>query len=240
MRYLRSWTRADPATDLVVVFPPAGSGCMRLRSVAEGRPADRVVVGVQLPGREDRLAEPMPATLDHGVAAIAAELRVLPRRRLGLLGISLGGLLAFAVARMLEKSQAAADDVCVAAARSPQFWRSYQADPSDAEIDAMLGFAWRASPMGAYAADVLRRDLRLAADYDIGQAVLEHTPLRVVSGRHDVVAAERQMAAWQTCSAHYRGQSVLDADHQQFLDKEVLDSMIDDMFARVHVREEPC
>ena len=235
MRYVRSWSPADPDADLVVVFPPAGSGCMRLRALAERQPADRVVVGVQLPGREDRLAEPMPA-LDDAVAAIAAELRALPRRRLGLIGISLGGLLAFAVARVLERGQSSADQVCIAAARAPQFWRSYQAEPSAAEFDAMLGSGWRESPVGAYAAEVLRRDLRLAAGYDVGQAVLERTPLRTVAGRRDVVATEEQMRTWQTRSARYRGQCVLDASHQQFLDKDVLDPMIDEMFARRRFR----
>lgn len=237
---MRGWAPTDAHRDVVVVFPPAGSGCMRLRGLAVTRPAHRRVLGVQLPGREDRLSEPMPP-FGAVVAGIAEEIRALPRRRLGLLGISLGGLLAFCVALELERVGQEADEVCVTAARAPEFWRGYRAEPSPAELDAMLGPGWSQSPVASYAAEVLRRDLRLAAGYDIGAAVLERTALRSVSGRGDVVATEEQMRAWSLRSARYRGQGVVDAGHQRFLDPDVLEPMIDDFFVPVRIeKEEPC
>jgi surfactin synthase thioesterase subunit len=228
--YLRSWSSTGPDTDLIVVFPPAGGGCMRLRPLAGLQPADRAVCGVQLPGREDRLAEPMPL-FDEAVAAIAGELRELPRRRLGLLGISLGGLLAFAVAAALERAGAAADEVSVAAARSPEQWLTYQAERPADEIDAMLGPGWQNSPVGPYAAAVLQRDLGFAAGYDIGDVVLERTALRSVAGRRDVVATVDQMLGWRTRSTDFRGQRVLDVGHQGFVEKDVLEPMINELFA---------
>lgn len=234
------WADADADTDLVAVFPPAASGCMRLRAVAERQPAGRTVVGVQLPGREDRLAEPPAETADIAAAAVASELAALPRRRLGLLGISLGGLLAYLVARQFERDGDPVDEICIAAARSPEFWLGYPAEPPQDEIDAMLGPGWRESPAGPYAAEVLHRDLRLAAGYDIGPAVLEHTPLRTVSGHRDVVVGEEQMRRWRARAARFRGQRVLDVTHRQFLDRDVLEPMIDDLFTAPRAQEVPC
>lgn len=240
MSYLRVWTTVDEDTDVVAVFPSAGSGCMRLRALAERQPAGRAVIGVQLPAREDRLAEPPAETADAVAVAVAAELGALPRRRLGLLGISFGGLLGYLVARQFEHVDTPVDELCVAAARSPGFWLDYPVEPPEGEIDEMIGRGWQESPLGTYAAKVLRGDLRLAAGYDIGPEVLQSTPLRTVSGGRDVVVTEEQMREWPRHAAHFRGQRVLDVSHRQFLDQDVLDPMIDDLFTAPRAQEVPC
>lgn len=239
MSYLRTWSPTGADRDLIVVFPPAGSGCLRLGECGVPQSADRVVAGVQLPGREDRLAEPMPA-FDEAVTAIAEEVRTLPRRRLGLLGISLGGLLAFRVAVALERAGIPVSEAWVVAARAPEFWRDYQADPPAAEVDAMLGAGWNSSSAGTYAAEVLYRDLRMAAGYDIGKLALRHAALRSVSGRRDLVTTEAQMRNWQMRSAHYLGHLVLDADHQAFTGTDVLSFIVSEMLSSGLVSEGTC
>lgn len=207
---------------------------MRLRALADRQPEGRALVGVQLPGRDDRVADPMPPELADVVGEVVAELARLPRRRLGLVGVSLGGLLAFETARVLERDAAQpADEVCAVAARAPEFWRDYPADPSHDEIDAMMGPGLRETVLGTYVTHILRSDLRLAAGYDSRGARLERTPLRSVAGRRDVVVTEAQMRPWSSRAMVCAGHTTVDVEHYRFLDDDVLPSIVDATFADV-------
>jgi len=226
--YLRSWQPAPAAdTDVALLLPAAGSGCLRLQAVAPLLPAGATAVGVQLPGREDRLPEPPAASIAEVVAAVAAELAGLPRRRLLLVGISLGGLLTFELARALEAAGAAAAGLLVLAARAPEFWRDFPSeDPPAAEVAALLPPAVRDSEFAGYAGEVLRADLRLTAGYEVRPTALAATPLWTGSGSRDDVVTTEQMRGWRARSADYRGHRVLPADHHDIAEPGVLADLV--------------
>jgi surfactin synthase thioesterase subunit len=205
------------------MLPPAGSGCLRLQSVVPLLPAGTHAFGVQLPGREDRLPEPPAASLAEVVAAVAAELAGLPRRRLLLVGISLGGLLAYELGLALEAAGNAAAGLLVLAARAPEFWRNYPSENlPETEEAALLPPAVRDSAFAEYASAALRADLRLTAGYELGPTALATTPLWTASGSRDEVVTIEQMQGWRSRSVDFRSHQVLDADHHDITRPDVL------------------
>ncbi|MFI2411925.1 thioesterase II family protein [Streptomyces sp. NPDC018947] len=244
MTYLRHFTAGTgsgtqeagggDASPTVVVFPQAGAGCLRLHAVVPVLPPGVNLLGVQLPGREDRLADAPAHDLSEVVDRIAAECFARTRstaaaRRgpLLLLGVSLGAVIAYEVARKLESEGAAARSLVVAAARSPEHWRTFPAaDPSPEQVTALLHPSVRESAFARYAAATMRADLRLMAGYDVPPTGLTRTSLRSVSGRHDSVATTAQMSGWRDRTTDYRGHQVIDADHHAFMSQDVLADML--------------
>ncbi|MFF2040903.1 thioesterase II family protein [Kitasatospora sp. NPDC058170] len=91
------WLPAAPrpgASRRLVILPHAGSGTAAWFRWAAGLPADVEVRVARLPGRENRLAEPAPASAAEAVDALARALRSLPGMPLVVLGHSLGAALA--------------------------------------------------------------------------------------------------------------------------------------------------
>ncbi|MGW4227885.1 thioesterase II family protein [Streptomyces sp. NPDC004980] len=239
MTYLRSFSTAgDNASATVVVFPQAGAGCLRLRSSASALPSGPNLLGVQMPGREDRLHDSPANGLSEVVDCISAELcdHAL-HRPLVFLGVSLGALIAYEVARKLEPEGAGPRSLVVAAARSPEYWGSFPAaNPPSAELTALLHPSVCDSEIAHYALATLRSDVRLMAGYRVPSTPLTSTSLRSVSGRRDSVATTAQMSGWRDRATHYQGHQVIDADHHEFMDQDVLIGILSD----VAFETDPC
>jgi surfactin synthase thioesterase subunit len=237
----------DSESTTVVVFPQAGAGCLRLRATVSALPSGLNLLGVQMPGREDRLQDAPASDLAEVVDRIAAECVVAAYgstergdgtesrdpargRPLVFLGVSLGAVIAYEVARKLESQGAAPRSLVVAAARSPEHWSTFPAaNPPSAEVTALLHPSVRESESARYAIATMRADLRLMADYRVPSSRLTSTSLRSVSGRHDSVATTAQMAGWRDRSTDYRGHQVIDADHHAFMTHDVLVGMLSDI-----------
>src|SRR6185503_13776935 len=82
---------------------PAGSGCGRFRDWQSELGDTVSVVGVQLPGREERLDEPHPSSLDEIVTAVTREALAYadPDAPLVVFGESFGGLIGYELTRRL-------------------------------------------------------------------------------------------------------------------------------------------
>lgn len=90
-----------PVSHRLVCFPHAGGGAQGFRSWT-GILRTTEVWAVQLPGREHRFGEPPVSDLQTIVGAVAAELAAAVARPTVFFGHSMGGLVAFEVARELE------------------------------------------------------------------------------------------------------------------------------------------
>ncbi|MEU0088079.1 thioesterase domain-containing protein [Streptomyces sp. NPDC006274] len=238
MTYLRTFTAEDDAATTVVVFPQSGAGCLRLRTVVPALPAGPHLLGVQMPGREDRLQDAAPGSLSEVVDRVSSELRDPARRRpMVFLGVSLGAVIAHEVARKLESEDAAPGLLVVAAARSPEWWSAFPAaDPPLAELTALLPPSVRGTEPARYALAAMASDLRLMAGYRVPSAPLSRTSLRSVAGCRDSIVTSEQMSGWRERSTDYRGHQVIDADHHEFMDQDVLVGLLADAASRTAAR----
>ncbi len=82
----------------LLCFPPAGGGPSVYYPWVQGR--DRLDVhAVPVPGRETRMAEPLPRSLDALADMLADELAPRTMKRYAMFGYSMGAVLAYEVAR---------------------------------------------------------------------------------------------------------------------------------------------
>ena len=104
----RLWARLiDPMAysggPVLVCLPHAGAGVLAYAQW-RARQVGADVVAIQLPSRDDRIDEPMPANVSELVAQIVSALGPLASCPLALFGHSYGAVLAYEVARTLTKA----------------------------------------------------------------------------------------------------------------------------------------
>ncbi|WP_169314302.1 thioesterase II family protein [Streptomyces piniterrae] len=100
-RWFASFGEQPPAGPSVVCLPYAGGSASVFRPWA--RYTDSLhVLAVQLPGREQRMAEPAASSLDELLAGLLPQLRRLAGGEYALYGHSMGALIAFEAARRVR------------------------------------------------------------------------------------------------------------------------------------------
>lgn len=118
MSALRSLREGTGAGRVLVFFPHAGGSANFYRGfVPPERDVD--VFAVQYPGRADRLREPCHEDLTKLAADLAAELTTLRGPSITFVGHSMGAIVAFEVARLLEAAGRPPVTLVASAARAP-------------------------------------------------------------------------------------------------------------------------
>lgn len=112
-------TVTEDQRPVLLCLPQAGSGCGHFRSWQRLAGEAVTVLGVQLPGREERWLDPPPESVAEVTAAVAAALPAVP---VVVYGHSLGGLLGYEIARRLGDLDRWPRALVVAACRSPRRW----------------------------------------------------------------------------------------------------------------------
>jgi len=97
-------------------FPHAGGGTAMFYRWRRFLPAGVALAPMRLPGREDRLAEPPYTSLTHLAGDAATAIQNTPPSKYVLLGHSLGGYVAFEVARRLIDAGYPSPSVLIVAA----------------------------------------------------------------------------------------------------------------------------
>ncbi|MBB0244927.1 alpha/beta fold hydrolase [Streptomyces alkaliphilus] len=93
------------AATRMVCFPHAGGAAGFFSTWTEDLAPDVEVWAVQYPGRQDRFTDPFPADVEELAATAVESLLRLPDRPLVLFGHSLGALVAYETARLLERAR---------------------------------------------------------------------------------------------------------------------------------------
>lgn len=84
-------------------FSHAGGGALSFRAWAGKLPPSIEVISIQLPGREDRIHEPLFTQMEPLVRAVAQELSPLLTKPFACFGHSMGAILAFELSRQLRR-----------------------------------------------------------------------------------------------------------------------------------------
>lgn len=119
-QWLRTWQPHPKASVRLFCLPHAGGGASTYRAWPALSGASVEIVGVQLPGREDRLREVALTDFDTVVDSIWREMRPAVDRPYALFGHSLGGRLAFALAHRGELEGLAPARVIVSGIEPPR------------------------------------------------------------------------------------------------------------------------
>lgn len=217
----------------VYCFAHAGAGVSAFH-VWRQRPDPAMAIRpVLLPGREKRRHEPR---LTEHRALIADVLRSIgplpdPPRPYILYGHSLGGLVAYSLARELADAGLPAPALVAVGACPPPDAGSVLADSaeaSDTELVALLA-SFGAVPPGARpggawyrtALPVLRGDLRLARALRDAAIRPLGVPLLAVAGRRDPIAGPAVMAGWRDWTTQTFVRRELPGDHFFLRDRDL-------------------
>ncbi|MEU4526549.1 alpha/beta fold hydrolase [Amycolatopsis sp. NPDC024027] len=166
------------------------------------------VVPVQLPGRESRRREAIPHDLDSLITALDAELSDRVRAPYAFYGHSMGGTVAYQLAKRYAARDGDAPVALLLGACPAPHLRPALQEASFAGEDTLVSAMVRIGGLSAdvlrypawlrAATDLLRADLRvLASERPGGEAVA--TPIHLFHGTGDPLVSEEELAAW----AHY-------------------------------------
>ncbi|MCC7362522.1 MAG: thioesterase [Anaerolineales bacterium] len=213
--HIRTWfhcRKPNPDAQLrLLCFPYAGGGVSVFRAWPDRLPAEIEVWAIQLPGRDGRLREPIPADLPTLAAAIADGLGPFSDRPFACFGHSLGALLAFEFARELRRrGQVEPSRLLVSARRAPQLPRTEAPLHTLPEPQFIAGLQQRYNGIpAAILAEpelmqlflpMLRADFKLIELYQYRAEAPLACPITAFGGAQDTLALPAELAAWQAQS----------------------------------------
>lgn len=199
-----------PAARLrLLCLPHAGGGAAAYHDWSAALPGDVEVCAVRPPGRESRLGERPIAELAPLLDALAGAVRPLLDRPVALFGHSLGALVAFELARQLQREGAPPRHLFVSG-RQPPNVRTASPPIHHLPDAAFLAELYRLNGVPAGVSPELLEMMlpALRADFavDEGYVYRDEAPLRcpltAFGGTDDALVAEEQVAAWRP---HTRG-----------------------------------
>ena len=211
--------RAKPAAHLrLFCFPNAGGGAALLHSWLNGLPSVIDMQPIHLPGRDRRRAEPPFVHMDALIRDVAGVMESSLDLPFALFGHSVGGLMAFEMARELRRRGLPAPvRLFVSAARAPQTTPSLAPIhhlPYQEFIDALVK-RYDAIPAPVLADQelmqiflpILRADLEILETYAYRPEAPLSCPITVLGGLQDSTVARSQLESWQqqttdTCELH--------------------------------------
>ncbi|MFJ8591193.1 thioesterase II family protein [Streptomyces sp. NPDC093598] len=196
--------RPDAASRLIC-FPHAGGSASFFHAWAEGLPAHEVHA-VCYPGRAGRYGEPLPTGLPGLAADIAEAVRPLLDRPVAFLGHSMGAVVAYETARLLEAQGHRIGHLFASGARAPHLPHPEGPDAAELDDDAV---ADALVALGGTDAELLAdpevRELVLpyvCGDYRMFDAYV-HRPgpalrcdVTAIAGDGDPLVPEDRAAAW--------------------------------------------
>jgi surfactin synthase thioesterase subunit len=221
-RWLAPVTPRPSAGLRLLGIPHCGGGAALFRAWPAALPEWIEVWAAHLPGRDERRDDPA----SHDLAAVADALTEaaasLPLRPLALFGHSLGGLIAFEVARRLQARGTPAAALIVSACAAPQ--AAPAAGPihqlaDGAFLEAVAAFGGLppeivADPeMRAEIVPVLRADFMMCETYRYEPGERLRLPLAVFGGLQDRAVPRSALEGWREQGSGRFALTLLPGDH---------------------------
>jgi medium-chain acyl-[acyl-carrier-protein] hydrolase len=188
-------------------FPYAGGGSSIFRSWADDLSPEIEVCPVLLPGKDDRLLELPFTQFWHLIETLAQVLQPYLEVPFAFFGHSMGGLVAFELARELRRKNAPSPaHLIVSATRAPHLPNpvaSFNVDSDVAIIEALRSFngtpEWvlQDNELMQELLPTIRADFQLVKDYTyLAEAPLD-CPISAFGGGQDELVTQEHIEAWK-------------------------------------------
>ncbi|MEV4068755.1 thioesterase II family protein [Nonomuraea fuscirosea] len=208
--WIRRFARRPGDGPVLLCLPHAGGSAGFFMPVARLAGEWAEVLSAQYPGRQDRRLEPCVDRVTDMADRIAAEVRPWTRRPLILFGHSMGAVVAYEVARRLERSGVVPAGLFVSGRTAPSFVRDrglHRKPDADllAEVRALGGTAsvlLQDEEFMRGALPAIRADYRAIETYRHTDGPALGCPVIALTGEDDPRAPVADVAAWR---AHTTG-----------------------------------
>jgi surfactin synthase thioesterase subunit len=205
------------------LFPHAGSGASVYKDWPEVLPPDVAHQCVQLPGRQDRHAEPTFTEMVPLIEALhEALVAQLDERPFAFFGHCLGAQIAYRLAVSLSAAGDRGPVLIGASGWAPEGFlvvsreQARMPEPELLEWVRTLGSVPKdimEDPKAlAMVIPAMRADLEVVASYVDDEAVIQE-PVVSYSGKHDQLMSPGAMASWSSRTPNYGGNREFDGDH---------------------------
>jgi surfactin synthase thioesterase subunit len=222
-------TAADRPVATVLFLPHAGGSATTFGGWAAALPGPVRTLAAQYPGRGPRFGEPAATELAELVEPLAAALAPLPGPLL-LVGHSLGALVGFELAWMLQLRGRTPRGLLASAARAPGAPTLFGDRPDVPRNPELIDLLKRtgglpapvlASPdMLSLVLDPVRSDLELVERYRFGSVQRQlRCPIVAVGGRSDPLVPRPLLERWRDRGSGGVSVHLLDGDHFYFADQ---------------------
>jgi medium-chain acyl-[acyl-carrier-protein] hydrolase len=204
-----SWiTRANPHAHFrLFCFPYAGGGASIYYAWSRSLPAAIDVCAVQLPGRENRLKEPLFTSLAPLIDSLARELAPFFDKPFAFFGHSLGALISFELARRLRSMQQPGPaQLFVSAYRAPQLPQSREMLHNLSTTEFLRSvFRMGGTPpavilnkeLVSLMLPTLRADFTIYETYSYTREEPLACPITAFGGEQDTLVTVRELQDWR-------------------------------------------
>ncbi|WP_427924026.1 M20/M25/M40 family metallo-hydrolase [Streptomyces sp. cg40] len=223
MRERAAWLRFPQPTDdahtLVVCVPPTGAHGASFSSWVSRAPTGTALALVDPPGRGLRTDEAPVTDMSEYASAVAAELLRFDHR-LVLVGVSLGGVIAYEICRALLAADRDVARLCPVASRPPTAYTGEAGPLTSADARAYVARTGLTEPellqdtaFEELLLPPVLADLRLAGGYDGRAASPLPVPIRTVRAKDDTRVLESAARDWGRHTDAGWSEHVLDGGH---------------------------
>ncbi|MET9830534.1 alpha/beta fold hydrolase [Streptomyces sp. NPDC006385] len=223
-RWLRG-VSAPGARIRLVCFPHAGGAASYFHDWAALTPPEIEVMAVKYPGRQDRLSDPCPTTMEELADAITEALvhGLADDLPLALFGHSMGSAVAYEVARRLESVPGPTLTRLIVSGRArPRL--AHEQPPRPAPTDSeILDHVRRLDPEGAAVYEhpalrsvimpALRGDFGILAKYRPTHPHRLGIPVTACGGDRDPVCAPEDLKSWSDVTSEELDIRIFEGDH---------------------------
>lgn len=205
-RWIRSYGADQEAMPLLVCLPHAGGAATFYRHLASLISDHAAVWAIQYPGRQDRLRDPFSASMEELTRSVAAAVLALAGdRSITLFGHSMGSLVAFEVASLLESAGLRVQHLVASGRGAPSIpYTREVASGSDDDLVAELLRMEGTDPSVLVDPQVLelalpavRADYRLLQGYAVAADETVRCPVTVLHGDRDPLAPPEEVHRWR-------------------------------------------